>query len=144
MVWRGKGSQSQQVMTDHTERNRSVAKALGFNRAKYGCLEYWEIPVKATSKVLILSNDEWKPWTDLNQAVDFLIPILDEMDCIMHMYMNGQEMQFRLGSNHVMHQREGEGTIKSERCASAICKTFLYMAEQYPDLLKEALKRMAA
>jgi len=132
-------------MTDHTEKNHSIAKALGFKRVKYGCLEYWELPVKETSEVLILSDDEWKPWTDMNQAADFLIPVLGEMNKGAKLDILGSYIRCKWSHHKTTGEWiHGEGLKFSELIASAMCMVFLQVAKEYPELLKEALERLAA
>ena len=62
----------------------------------------------------------------------------------MHLYLNDSEMQIRLKGKETVLQFQGEGSKRSEKDASAICKGFLFVAQKYPDLLNEALKRLVA
>ena len=139
-------------MTDG-EMNTAVALALGWT---------WSIDIRFPSSRKKWHSKEdhnktvwdrdWLTSTNLIQAVDYILPVLEELDLYASLY----SPKWDHGTTAFIHDTVGEGDYEvpgsiqgqgskaSEKMAWALCDVFLKFAEKYPSALKEALRRMAA
>jgi len=89
----------------------------------------------------------------LEDAVDHLVPVLDEMKWrgSLHMTLDPKHPDIEdiypiegSYSADVLFGGPALGNTPSERMAHALCQVFLKVAEQCPEELKKALERLAA
>ena len=83
--------------------------------------------------------------TDLNQAVDTLMPVLNEMGYGVIFEIDTTGTIYVIGHGKPEIRSEWyQGSTPSECIAWALCEVFLSIAKDQPEKLKEALKGLAA
>ena len=111
------------------EMDKAVAEGLGLKKTVYG----YRIDKKSTGDAYgqYLSIYEWLPSTNLQQAVDHIVPVLNEMgywidlstDSAPHtfgrIFCKVGHQSFAADHFHVML---GQGSLHSERMAWALCE----------------------